>query len=193
MASSLTFNISENAMGSWLPQQAGELHPLKLRDVNCGVNHQEWRFPLFHVTVTINAFACLHELHMFQCLLAVVARWESIFSNSVIKAGYHVCPAIGRGPKIDVDIFEQALHFSTDLLSLCSKENRSITLELAIDFISLLSWNAIWNFLEFGACLIGSKMGILPTLSPPCLHDKLAEFLVIFFLCYTCGIHWIGI
>ncbi|KAI9107778.1 hypothetical protein K1719_021114 [Acacia pycnantha] len=39
------FSVSENVVGSWLPQQAGELRPLKLTDVNRGVNHQEWRFP----------------------------------------------------------------------------------------------------------------------------------------------------
>ncbi|XP_054780856.1 uncharacterized protein LOC129288358 [Prosopis cineraria] len=39
------FSVSENVMGLWLPQQAGELCPLKLTDVNRGVNHQEWRIP----------------------------------------------------------------------------------------------------------------------------------------------------
>lgn len=40
------FSASENLMGSWLPQQPGEVLPLKLKDVNRGVNHKEWRFPL---------------------------------------------------------------------------------------------------------------------------------------------------
>lgn len=40
------FSVSENVLGSWLPQQSGELRPLRLAEVNRGLNHQEWRIPL---------------------------------------------------------------------------------------------------------------------------------------------------
>ncbi|KAI4355571.1 hypothetical protein L6164_004330 [Bauhinia variegata] len=41
------FAVSENVVGSWLPQQAGEVRPLRLRDVNRGFNQQDWRIPLY--------------------------------------------------------------------------------------------------------------------------------------------------
>ncbi|CAI0423645.1 unnamed protein product [Linum tenue] len=37
---------SENMVKSWLPQQAGEVNPVSLADVNRDVNHLEWRIPL---------------------------------------------------------------------------------------------------------------------------------------------------
>uniref|UniRef100_A0A2P2JNM0 RecA family profile 1 domain-containing protein n=1 Tax=Rhizophora mucronata TaxID=61149 RepID=A0A2P2JNM0_RHIMU len=39
--------FTENAMRSWLPQQSGDLHPLKLKQVNRGTNQLNWRIPLF--------------------------------------------------------------------------------------------------------------------------------------------------
>ena len=38
--------VSEDAVGLWLPQRAGELCPIKLEEVNKGFNHQQWRIPL---------------------------------------------------------------------------------------------------------------------------------------------------
>lgn len=40
------FEISENAIRSWLPQREAELRPRRLRDVNKGINPLEWRIPL---------------------------------------------------------------------------------------------------------------------------------------------------
>ncbi|KAG4989841.1 hypothetical protein JHK82_032151 [Glycine max] len=37
----------------------------------------------------------------------ILSRMESSSSNKVINAGYHVCTAIGRGQKIDVDIIDK--------------------------------------------------------------------------------------
>lgn len=39
-------SVSEAASGSWLPQQAGELRPLRLTDVNRGINRLDWRISL---------------------------------------------------------------------------------------------------------------------------------------------------
>ncbi|KAG5090383.1 hypothetical protein JHK82_049161 [Glycine max] len=39
--------------------------------------------------------------------LVVETEMELSSSNKVINAGYHVCTAIGRGPKIDVDIIDK--------------------------------------------------------------------------------------
>ncbi|KAF8388892.1 hypothetical protein HHK36_025573 [Tetracentron sinense] len=41
------FDVSENAVRSWLPQQAAELRPQRLTDVNKGINQLKWRIPLF--------------------------------------------------------------------------------------------------------------------------------------------------
>ncbi|XP_061366842.1 uncharacterized protein LOC133309982 isoform X2 [Gastrolobium bilobum] len=38
--------VSEDAMGLWLPQRAGELRPMKLEEVNSGFDHLRWRIPL---------------------------------------------------------------------------------------------------------------------------------------------------
>ncbi|KAE9616178.1 putative DNA repair protein RadA [Lupinus albus] len=38
--------LEEDGVGSWLPQQQGELRPLRLIDINRGLNHQHWRIPL---------------------------------------------------------------------------------------------------------------------------------------------------
>ncbi|XP_062155909.1 uncharacterized protein LOC133863817 [Alnus glutinosa] len=40
-------SVSEAASGSWLPQQAGELRPLRLTDVNRGINRLDWRISLY--------------------------------------------------------------------------------------------------------------------------------------------------
>ncbi|MFS7936332.1 putative DNA repair protein RadA [Helianthus anomalus] len=40
------FQVSEKLVQSWLPKGAGEAVPLRLTDVNRGVNHSDWRFPL---------------------------------------------------------------------------------------------------------------------------------------------------
>ncbi|KAF7843419.1 putative endopeptidase La [Senna tora] len=40
------FSVLEKAVGSWLSQPAGEVRPLRLTEVNRGLNHQEWRIPL---------------------------------------------------------------------------------------------------------------------------------------------------
>jgi len=40
------FSVLEDGVGSWLPQQEGELRPLRLAEVNRGLNHHHWRIPL---------------------------------------------------------------------------------------------------------------------------------------------------
>lgn len=40
------FGVSEKVMGTWLPQQAGDIGPVRLTDVNRGVDQKEWRIPL---------------------------------------------------------------------------------------------------------------------------------------------------
>ncbi|CAK7356781.1 unnamed protein product [Dovyalis caffra] len=47
---------SENAVRSWLPQKPEELRPLRLTDVNRGMNQLNWRIPL------INQIKCLYQL-----------------------------------------------------------------------------------------------------------------------------------
>ncbi|KAI6671856.1 hypothetical protein NL676_006741 [Syzygium grande] len=41
------FEVSENVVRSWMPQRAGEVRPLRLTDVNRGLNQLEWRIPLY--------------------------------------------------------------------------------------------------------------------------------------------------
>ncbi|XP_039155583.1 DNA repair protein RadA-like [Eucalyptus grandis] len=41
------FQVSENVVRTWLPQRAGEVRPLRLTDVNRGLNQLEWRIPLY--------------------------------------------------------------------------------------------------------------------------------------------------
>ncbi|XP_068477548.1 uncharacterized protein [Phaseolus vulgaris] len=40
------FSVLEDGVGSWLPQQEGELRPLRLAEVNKGLDHHHWRIPL---------------------------------------------------------------------------------------------------------------------------------------------------
>lgn len=40
------FEVSENVVRTWLPNQGTETVPLRLTDVNRGVNQTEWRIPL---------------------------------------------------------------------------------------------------------------------------------------------------
>lgn len=40
------FSVSEKIVQSWLPKGTGEAVPLRLTDVNRGVNHTTWRLPL---------------------------------------------------------------------------------------------------------------------------------------------------
>ncbi|KAK7255496.1 hypothetical protein RIF29_28907 [Crotalaria pallida] len=40
------FLVLEDGVGSWLPQQDGEMLPLRLAEVNRGLNHLHWRIPL---------------------------------------------------------------------------------------------------------------------------------------------------
>lgn len=40
------FEVSENAMRSWLPQQSDEVVPMRLTDVNRGISQLDWRIAL---------------------------------------------------------------------------------------------------------------------------------------------------
>ncbi|XP_020228598.1 uncharacterized protein LOC109809642 isoform X3 [Cajanus cajan] len=40
------FSVLEDGVGSWLPQQEGEMRPLRLAEVNRGLDHHHWRIPL---------------------------------------------------------------------------------------------------------------------------------------------------
>ncbi|TKY64426.1 DNA repair protein RadA-like [Spatholobus suberectus] len=40
------FSVLEDGVGSWLPQQEGELRPLRLAEVKRGLDHHHWRIPL---------------------------------------------------------------------------------------------------------------------------------------------------
>ena len=40
------FEVSENVVRSWLPQQPTETQPQRLTDVNRGINQLNWRIPL---------------------------------------------------------------------------------------------------------------------------------------------------
>lgn len=40
------FEVSENVVKSWLPQKASEVQPVRLTDVNRGINQLDWRIPL---------------------------------------------------------------------------------------------------------------------------------------------------
>lgn len=40
------FEVSEDVVRAWLPQQSGEVAPMRLTDVNRGINQMEWRIPL---------------------------------------------------------------------------------------------------------------------------------------------------
>lgn len=40
------FEVSEDVARAWLPQQSGEVVPMRLTDVNRGINQMEWRIPL---------------------------------------------------------------------------------------------------------------------------------------------------
>lgn len=40
------FEVSENVVRTWLPKQATDVHPLRLTDVNRGINTLDWRLPL---------------------------------------------------------------------------------------------------------------------------------------------------
>lgn len=40
------FQVSDKVIQSWLPQRAGEDRPLRITDVNRGLNHSDWRIPL---------------------------------------------------------------------------------------------------------------------------------------------------
>ncbi|CAK9165326.1 unnamed protein product [Ilex paraguariensis] len=41
------FEVSENVVRAWLPQHSAEAVPLRLRDVNRGINQLDWRIPLY--------------------------------------------------------------------------------------------------------------------------------------------------
>ncbi|KAG5016209.1 DNA repair protein RadA [Glycine max] len=38
--------LEDGVVGSWLPQQEGEMRPLRLTEVNKGLDHHHWRIPL---------------------------------------------------------------------------------------------------------------------------------------------------
>lgn len=40
------FGVSEKVVQTWLPQQVGDVGPVRLMDVNRGVDQKEWRIPL---------------------------------------------------------------------------------------------------------------------------------------------------
>ncbi|KAL4583774.1 hypothetical protein LXL04_008357 [Taraxacum kok-saghyz] len=40
------FQVSEKIVRSWLPKGSGEAVPMRVTDVNRGINHLNWRFPL---------------------------------------------------------------------------------------------------------------------------------------------------
>ncbi|KAJ4952768.1 hypothetical protein NE237_029600 [Protea cynaroides] len=40
------FEVTENAVRSWLPQKMGDLHPQRLTDVKKGLSQSQWRIPL---------------------------------------------------------------------------------------------------------------------------------------------------
>ncbi|KAK4760770.1 hypothetical protein SAY87_005663 [Trapa incisa] len=41
------FQLSEKLVKSWLPQRVGDDQPLRMADVNRGLNHSDWRIPLY--------------------------------------------------------------------------------------------------------------------------------------------------
>lgn len=40
------FEVSENVVRAWLPKKSNDEHPLRLTDVNRGINTLNWRLPL---------------------------------------------------------------------------------------------------------------------------------------------------
>ncbi|KAK6914813.1 LapB, rubredoxin metal binding domain [Dillenia turbinata] len=44
---SIRLAVSESAVGTWLPLQAANLQPMRLTDVNRGINKINWRIPLY--------------------------------------------------------------------------------------------------------------------------------------------------
>ncbi|KAG5104178.1 hypothetical protein JHK82_041148 [Glycine max] len=84
--------VSEDAVGLWLPQRPEDLRPVKLEEVNRGFNYQQWRIPLLLQKMCCDAFPkfytvqfafmsglVLLEMKFLQCLVEVLYQVQSSF------------------------------------------------------------------------------------------------------------------
>nr|XP_043617703.1 DNA repair protein RadA [Erigeron canadensis] len=158
------FQVSENIVRSWLPKgSTGEAGPLRLTDVNRGVNHLEWRFPLPGLfgdevsrvlggglvpgsLVLIGGDPGVGKSTLMLQIAALIAEGENIGKPAPVLyvSGEESVEQIGnRADRMDINTDELFLYSSTDIEDILGKAHGLSLRALIIDSIQTVQLTGV--------------------------------------------------
>ncbi|KAI3761604.1 hypothetical protein L1987_52024 [Smallanthus sonchifolius] len=149
------FQVSEKIVRSWLPKGAGEAVPLRLTDVNRGVNHSDWRFPLSGLfgdevsrvlggglvpgsLVLVGGDPGVGKSTLMLQIAAIIAEGKEIGKPAPVLyvSGEESVEQIGnRADRMEISTDELFLYSSTDIEDILGKAQALSLRALIIDSI----------------------------------------------------------
>ncbi|KAJ6963633.1 DNA repair protein RadA-like [Populus alba x Populus x berolinensis] len=146
---------SENAVRSWMPQKPGELRPLRLTDVNRGMNMLNWRIPLSGLfgsevervlggglvpgsLVLVGGDPGVGKSTLLLQIAAIIADSEDLGGSApvVYVSGEESVEQIGnRADRMEIGTEELYLYSSTDIEDILGKIQHLSPRALIIDSI----------------------------------------------------------
>lgn len=149
------FEVSDNVVRSWLPQQPTEVQPLRLTDVNRGINQMNWRIPLhgpfgYEVArvlggglvpgslVLVGGDPGAGKSTLLLQIAAIIAEGHDIGGSSpvVYVSGEESVEQIGnRADRMRIDTEELFLYSSTDIEDILGQVHLLSPRALVVDSI----------------------------------------------------------
>ncbi|RVX17034.1 Mitochondrial-processing peptidase subunit alpha [Vitis vinifera] len=149
------FEVSDNVIRSWLPQQHTEVQPLRLTDVNRGINQMNWRIPLhgpfgYEVArvlggglvpgslVLVGGDPGAGKSTLLLQIAAIIAEGHDIGGSSpvVYVSGEESVEQIGnRADRMRIDTEELFLYSSTDIEDILGQVHLLSPRALVVDSI----------------------------------------------------------
>lgn len=149
------FEVTDNVVRSWLPQQPTEVQPLRLTDVNRGINQMNWRIPLhgpfgYEVArvlggglvpgslVLVGGDPGAGKSTLLLQIAAIIAEGHDIGGSSpvVYVSGEESVEQIGnRADRMRIDTEELFLYSSTDIEDILGQVHLLSPRALVVDSI----------------------------------------------------------
>ncbi|KAI3521464.1 hypothetical protein L1887_10932 [Cichorium endivia] len=149
------FQVSENIVRSWLPKGSGEAGPMRLTDVNRGINHLNWRFPLSGLfghevsrvlggglvpgsLILIGGDPGVGKSTLMLQIAAIIAEGREIGKPAPVLyvSGEESVEQIGnRADRMEISTEELYLYSSTDIEDILAKAHLLSPRALIIDSI----------------------------------------------------------
>lgn len=149
------FQVSENIVKSWLPKGSGEAGPMRLTDVNRGINHLNWRFPLSGLfghevsrvlggglvpgsLILIGGDPGVGKSTLMLQIAAIIAEGREIGKPAPVLyvSGEESVEQIGnRADRMEISTEELYLYSSTDIEDILAKAHLLSPRALIIDSI----------------------------------------------------------